>query len=454
MHRVKGLVLSAFVCIGLMLGAGVLSSGKAAAYPIDAYAETGIRRLEFNRLGQLGKIRNARQIPTGGKLPLSAIKLGLVSGDAAASDLPAADASLSQLLSCLVPAKEREKYGIALLDYSDPNNPVYAELNADFQLNIGSVGKMVIGLSIFQVLADIYPDSVEDRKRVLKESKVVANVYSQYDHHKIPIYYPDTGRFSQRAMREGDSGSLWEFLDWMYSASANSAASMVIQQAMLLDEYREAYPPSLAEINRFLKATSAKEEGDRSIAVMDAGLTKNGISIDTLRQGSYFTRGGKYRALGTKSIGSPKGLIQMMQKMESGQLVDSWSSLEMKRLMYITQRRIRYASHPALRDAALYFKSGSLYSCKPEEGFTCGKYMGNRKNYLASLAIVEWPAENPQHRYAVAMTSNVLRKNSAIAHQTIAGRIHTLITNEDGKRDRLTARLERAGCYTPEPDDL
>jgi hypothetical protein len=93
----------------------------------------------------------------------------------------------------------------------------------------------------------------------------------------------------------------------------------------------------------------------------------------------------------------------------------------------MTERRIRYASHPVLSPYAVYFKSGSLYSCQPEEGFRCGKYMGNKRNYLASVAIVEGPVPGRDYHYLVAVSSNVLRKNSAVAHQTLALRIHRLI---------------------------
>jgi len=116
--------------------------------------------------------------------------------------------------------------------------------------------------------------------------------------------------------------------------------------------------------------------------------------------------------------------------METGQLIDPFTSTEMKRLMYLTERRIRYASHPNLHPYAIYFKTGSLYSCQPEEGFTCGKYQGNKRNILASLAIVEAPAENPEYHYLVAVQSNVLRVNSAVAHQTLASRIHKLIVKQ------------------------
>jgi len=97
--------------------------------------------------------------------------------------------------------------------------------------------------------------------------------------------------------------------------------------------------------------------------------------------------------------------------------------------MYITQRRIRYASSPALNDAALYFKSGSLYRCQAEEGYVCKKYMGNRDNLMNSVAIVESPAGEPRMYYMVALTSNVLKKNSAVEHQTFATRLHRLLTD-------------------------
>jgi hypothetical protein len=96
-------------------------------------------------------------------------------------------------------------------------------------------------------------------------------------------------------------------------------------------------------------------------------------------------------------------------------------------MLYMTQRRIRYASHPALNDYAVYFKSGSLYSCVPEEGFRCGKYMGNKTNLLASIAIIEGPENSQRYHYLVVVSSNVLRKNSAVAHQTLAMRIHRMI---------------------------
>jgi hypothetical protein len=113
--------------------------------------------------------------------------------------------------------------------------------------------------------------------------------------------------------------------------------------------------------------------------------------------------------------------------MEEGKLVDPWSSLEIKKMLYLTDHRIRYGASPALDDSALYFKSGSLYSCKPEKGFTCGKYMGNKYNYLASTAIVETHGNRPKLKYIVVVLSNVLRKNSAEVHENFATDLHALI---------------------------
>jgi hypothetical protein len=158
-----------------------------------------------------------------------------------------------------------------------------------------------------------------------------------------------------------------------------------------------------------------------------SSATRNGLDPEDLRQGSFFTHQGKRRAPGTNSVATTDELIRYLLRMEQGRLVDPWSSLEIKRLMYMTQTRIRYASAPVLRDAAVYFKSGSLYRCQPEEGFVCKKYQGNVENLMNSVAIVESPAGEPRLFYMVAITSNVLKRNSAVEHQTLATRLHALL---------------------------
>ena len=119
--------------------------------------------------------------------------------------------------------------------------------------------------------------------------------------------------------------------------------------------------------------------------------------------------------------------MKYLVKLEQGHLVDPWSSLEIKRYLYMTERRIRYASSPALANAAVYFKSGSLYQCAPEADFVCKKYHGNVKNLMHSVAIIESPLREKKIKYLVVLMSNVLKHNSAVDHQTMATRIHRLI---------------------------
>jgi hypothetical protein len=133
--------------------------------------------------------------------------------------------------------------------------------------------------------------------------------------------------------------------------------------------------------------------------------------------------------------------------LEQGRLVDAWSSLTLKRFLYLTDRRIRYASSPALDHAAVYYKSGSLYACKPEPGFACAKYQGNVKNYMNSVAIVETPERAVPLHYLVVVMSNVLRRNSADAHQTLATRIHHLME----RRHPVPAAGAPAGPSSCEP---
>ncbi len=133
-----------------------------------------------------------------------------------------------------------------------------------------------------------------------------------------------------------------------------------------------------------------------------------------------------------------------MLLLEQGKLVDVWSSLQIKRLLYLTDWRIRYASNHALNDSAVYFKSGSLYSCRPEPGFTCERNAGNRLNFMNSIAIIESENDGRPLRYMVAVLSNVLRKNSAWEHRDFAARIHGLIQSLHPAMSPVAAPAEPA----------
>jgi hypothetical protein len=55
--------------------------------------------------------------------------------------------------------------------------------------------------------------------------------------------------------------------------------------------------------------------------------------------------------------------------------------------------------------------------------------MGNVKNYMNSIAIIEYPAGDRKIHYMVTLISNVLRKNSAAEHQALAARLQQLMLN-------------------------
>jgi hypothetical protein len=396
----------------------------AGAYPLDGYPETGIRRVAGARLENAGEIPGWKQ-PAGALLSTAEVDLRLL--NYRDMDLPAPDPVLSKQLVKML-GSSASRYGIAVLDISDPDKPRYGEHRGEHKQNTGSVGKLIVALGLFQALADAWPDDIEKRRKILKQTIVTADDFSHWDHHKIRIFDVENRKLIRRTMKDGDQGSLWEYLDWTLSVSSNSAAAMTMREAMLLHQYGKDYPPSEEEIKRFFKETPRSELTALFQSTFFDPITRNGLDLNLLRQGSFFTRTGKQKvAGGGNSYGTARELVKFTLRMEQGRLVDEFSSRQIKRLLYMTERRIRYASAPALRDSAVYFKSGSLYSCKEEPDFKCGKYKGNVRNYMNSLAIIETTADGYQLDYIAALISNVLRVNSAVEHQTFGMRIHRLM---------------------------
>jgi len=408
----------------MLVLSALLAPAVVQAYPIDGYADTGIRRVEGARRVEDGTIPGSKQ-PPGALLPTAAVDLRLL--DFRDMDLPAPDPAFTKEVVGLL-GSHASQYGIAVLDLSNPEQPRYAEHRGDHVQNVGSVGKLVVALGLFQALADAWPDDIEKRREILKNTVVTADEFSHWDHHKIRIFDVDTNMLTRRTMKDGDQGSLWEYLDWTLSVSSNSAAAMTMREAMLLRHFGKAYPVPEAEIQRFFKETPGKELTALFQQTFYDPVARNGLDLEQLRQGSFFTREGKHKVNGGgNSYGTARELMKYMLRMEQGRLVDEFSSRQIKRLLYMTERRIRYASSPALLDSAVYFKSGSLYSCKQEEGFKCGAYMGNVRNYMNSVAIVEYPPVENRLFYISVLISNVLRQNSAVDHQTKGTRIHRLI---------------------------
>ena len=352
------------------LGASLALSALVApavvqAYPIDGYADTGIRRVEGVRLVEEGTIPGKKQ-PPGALLPTAAVDLRLL--NYRDMELPAPDPAFTKQILGLLGSRA-DKYGIAVLDLSNPEKPRYAEHRGEHRQNVGSVGKLVAALGLFQALADAWPDDIEKRRQILKDTVVTADAFSQSDHHKIRIFDVDTSKLTRRTMQVGDQGSLWEYLDWTLSVSSNSAAAMTMREAMLLRHFGKDYPVPEAEIERFFKETPGKELTELFQQTFFEPITRNGLDLEQLRQGSFFTRMGKKKVNGGgNSYGTARELMKFLLRMEQGRLVDEFSSRQIKRLLYMTERRIRYASSPALTDSAVYFKSGSLYKCKEEAG--------------------------------------------------------------------------------------
>lgn len=409
-----------------LLVSSALLTSMAGAYPLDGYMSTGIGRLEAARQVAIGE-RAGKPRPPGELLPLDMVDLRLTRYPDLA--LPEPDPVFNAQIKKLL-GDDVSRYGVAVLDLTQPQKPRYAEINGDARQNPGSVGKILVALGIFQALADIYPNDLEARRRVLRQAMITADAFSHYDHHPVRLWDPKTSAITRRPVHDGDRASLWVYLDWMMSPSSNAAAGMLQKNLILLAHYGKDYPVSEAEKERFFKQTPKTQLQAIFARAMQEPVTRNDLNIKALRQGSFFTRVGKRKVSGTSSYATGRELMRFSLKMEQGKLVDAFSSREIKRLLYVTEHRIRYASSPALQQSAVYFKSGSLYECKPEADFECRKYHGNVRNFMNALAIVESPAGQNRLYYMVTLLSNVLRKNSAVDHQTLATRIHRLLEAE------------------------
>lgn len=402
----------------------VLMFSDFFAYPFDGYILTGIRRLVRVQLIINGTIKDTPP-PKGGLKTLNEIKLNLTGERGAAlNKLPEVDAELQKSLNALFP-NLNESYSISLLDITPGKNIRYAHRQANRSFSPGSVGKLAIAAGLFAELAKIFPDSFEKRQELLRTHFVKAGPWAITNVHTVPFYDPETKNFFKRTVEEKDVFSLYEWADHMLSVSSNAAASIVWRELMLMREFGKNYPPSEEQAKDFFSKSDRSKLSQIMMSVVNDPLRSVGIDKTEWQLGSFFTRGGKNIVGGEGgSSANPLGLMKYLLALERGKIVDEKSSLEIKRLMYMTDRRIRYAQSPVLKDAAVYFKSGSLYKCKPEENFVCKKYMGNVENYMNSVAIVEHPDGTT---YLVTLMSNVLRKNSGTDHMYLAGQVDKVV---------------------------
>ncbi|MEQ9298434.1 MAG: serine hydrolase [Cyclobacteriaceae bacterium] len=414
--------LVALTILILISGFTIVSSENE--YPIDGYSSTGIRRLMYLQKKLDGEI-DGTPIVAGGRKSIKDIQLNLLGekGDSL-KVLPQADPSLQKSINAMFPNMD-ESYSIAVLDIT-PGRPIrYAKRQENKGFQPGSVGKLAVLLALFDQLAELEPYSFEARQDILRNTQVTAGSWSIIDEHTVPFFDTETDKFLARIVKEQDVFSLYEWTDHMLSVSNNAAASIVWREVMLMKVFGQEYPVSEERAAEYFKTTKKSELGALSVELVNGPLRELGIESDEWRLGSFFTRGAKAIVPGDGgSIGSPVGLMKFLIAVERGRAVDEESSLEIKRMMYMTDRRIRYAAAEVLKPAAVYFKSGSLYGCVPEEGFVCQKYHGNKQNYMNSVAIVEHPDGTT---YMVTLMSNVLRKNSSGDHYGLATQVDRIV---------------------------
>lgn len=394
-------------------------------YPIDGYDETGIDRLLRLQRIMSGEIEG-QSPPSGAQKSITDIRLELTGprGDTLET-IPAPDPGLQKSVDAIFSTLD-PSYSLAVLDITEGRPIRYAHRKQAVGYQPGSVGKLAVLVALFNELERIYPHSFEKRQELLRNREVSGGQWVIPNEHEVPIYNPETGFYARRPVRKEDRFSLYEWTDHMISVSSNAAASVVWRECLLMRAFGSRYPDlTEEEAAEYFKSTPKKELSEIAGSVVNDPLREIGINADEWKLGRFFTHGAaSIVPPGGGSIGSPLGLMKFLIAVERGRIIDRKSSLEIKRILYQTDRRIRYAASPALANAAVYFKSGSLYKCQQEEGFNCKKYHGNVYNYMNSVAIVEQP---DGRTYLVVLMSNVLRQNSSAEHYTLATRIDKLI---------------------------
>ena len=410
-------------------------STEIMAYPIDGFLLTGIRRLLWHQLVEKGELKGRKRIE-GAKKSITDIKLHLVDNSKSDS-LFNMDLDLQKELDKLFP-RLHESYAVALLDITPDQPTRYAQRKGGDNFQPGSVGKLAVITGLFCELQNIYLDSFELRQQLLKTKKVRAGKWAIYDEHTIPFFDTLTKKLVKRQVRASDVFSLYEWADHMMSVSNNGAASVLWREVLLMRIFGKEYP-TLTDSTAlsYFEETPKKELSELAIAVVNEPLRELGIGHDEWRLGTMFTRGATSivpRKGG--STGTPIGLMKWMIALEQGNINDTASSLEIKRLLYLTDRRIRYSSAKTLKEASVYFKSGSLYSCNRKLKPNCGKYRGNVKNYMNSIAIIEQPDSTI---YMVALMSNVLNRNSSYDHLVLASKIDEIIRKKTKGQESISS---------------
>jgi hypothetical protein len=407
----------------LALSVCILASFGFSYYPIDGYNYTGIARLLRLERMEKDSITNTR-IKAGAYKKLAYIELNLLSKKSLdVNSFLEEDADFASEINRLFPGSG---YSAAVLDITNPDATRFAAFRENVGYQPGSVGKIAVITALFTELEKLCPDSWEQRVHILKTKRVKARYWGTGDHHTIPIYDIEKDKLTKRQVVASDEFSLYEWIDHMMSVSNNGAASIVWREALLMSGLGQDYLTSTEESSEQYFVDTARDSlTNLANDVVNKPLRDLGIDKDEWRLGSFFT-GASNKYVGDKggSTGTPIGLMKFLVQLEQGKVVDEVSSLEIKRLMYMTDRRIRYAQSKELDSAAVYFKSGSFYKCDRVKNPNCASYAGNVYNYMNSVIIVEQPNGK---KYIVCLMTNVLNKNSAGAHMYLASKIDKVI---------------------------
>ncbi len=436
MIMIKAILFRSLFTISLVCLLGT----NGFSYPLDGFERTGIERLKGYYYAAFDSTARKELLPDGARLSIGLVQLSLhnVSLYNIPVTFPQYSPSLSKALSALV-HELAPGASLSACDISNPttiistsiSRPICGHVNGNANFVAGSVGKLVVALTIYHQLARLYPQ-LEDRINILKNRLMTANEFVESDTHDVPFWIQtdkEGGNLEYRPLQTGDTANLWSYLDWMLSASSNGAANMVMREILLMKGFQKNYPPSLKDEKDWFAKTSPGARANLFTSAVKEAVDSAGLSFEHFRQSSLYTSLGKRLIPSRGSIASTNELVKFLFKVEQGKVIDFFTSLELKRLLYLTQSRSRYGAAPVLTESAIYFKSGSLYKCQSEKGYQCGQFKGNKLNLLNAAAIVESPVLNPKFRYIVALSTNQLKKDAGELHQRLATRVHQLFTN-------------------------
>ena len=105
------------------------------AYPMDGFDYTDCRRLLYTWRKMHGEVAGP-PIPSGAQMLMEDVKPRLIVDNPPPLVMDP-DAELSKAIRDAI-GPESSEYAVSLLDISDPENPVYAEINGDTRRNVAA----------------------------------------------------------------------------------------------------------------------------------------------------------------------------------------------------------------------------------------------------------------------------------------------------------------------------